>query len=176
MPFLRTESPATAHVFRCTRWTRVTYCVGLAGALTLVAALLLVPGLAFERWYVNVLAAAAFVAYAVDCWLGLVRSRDVYVLFEDGIVRRTPGRAEQSVLWTEVAGVRERRALHRLELLNAGGERLLALDCAVAEIGRLRRLVQERTAPFRAAPEAEAGVGEAAEAQPAVVAGSAGEP
>ncbi len=170
MPFLRTESPATAHVFRCTRGTRVAYWVGLAGALALAAALLLVPGLVFERWYFKVVAAVAFMAYALDCWLGLVRSRDVYVVFEEGVVLRVPGRAQRSVLWAEVAAVRERRTLRRLELLDARGARLLALDCDVAEFGRLRRLVLERTAPFRAGASGDA-LSEA-EAPAAVLAGS----
>ncbi len=150
----RTDSPAMAHVFRCARSTHVTYWVAIVGALGLASVVLLARKLVFERWYFDVLAAAVFVAYAAECGLGLVRARAVYVLFDQGVVRRAPGRAERSVLWPEVAAVRERPLLRRLELLDARGERLLVLDAAVVDYGRLKRLVLERTRPFRAAPAA----------------------
>ncbi len=153
MPILSTESPAMAYAFRCAGRTRAGYRLGLLGAVVSALVLLLLRRTLPGSWYAGAAAAGALVAYAGGCWLRLVRARDVYVVFDEGVVRRTPGGGERSARWAEVAAVRERPVLRRLELLDACGERLLALDYGVEGFARLRCLVMERTARPRA-PEA----------------------
>jgi hypothetical protein len=75
------------------------------------------------------------------------RADDEVVLDESSIVYRVPGRPTLILQWPEIARVRARDLLQRLDLTDVTGTRRIVVAYQMENFGRLRQMIRERTTP-----------------------------
>jgi hypothetical protein len=87
------------------------------------------------------------VVWIAWCVTMVRRADDEVTLDESGIAYRVPGRPTLMLAWPEITRVRARDLLQRLELSDVTGTRRVVVAYQMADFGRLRQIIRERTAP-----------------------------
>ncbi len=147
-----TEPGSQATVFSFPASARASIIVGLAAQLALLTCSIYAFAFAVKPPDVFMLAMmGTFFVWLGTITLRRLRAVDDRVAVDDTAVWYLPRRGVATCIrWSEIARLRQHRALHYLTMADTSGTRKIKLEYGLENLDKLRKLIHERTATQQA--------------------------